>query len=144
MWPDLGKPTFWVQTNFWENSIKNLYESSFFLHTWIKQLLNLLDVKFHTKSLFSWEIWMIISDWPMCLKGRFSKIRSHIIIVGGNKASHHLTRWWVNQKLYNKNQSAEISIRGQDILIEQSPNYCNRTFSRNIKVGICLNLSSPT
>ena len=46
---------------------------------WIKQLLNLLAMKFHTKSFFSLEeMWMIISDWPLCPKGRFSKIWSHL------------------------------------------------------------------
>ena len=33
--------------------ISNIYLSNFIqLHNWIKQLLNILDVKFHTKSLF--------------------------------------------------------------------------------------------
>jgi len=54
MWPDLGKPTFWAQANLWENSIKNFYnvlKLSLF-HIWIKQLLHLLALKFHTKSFF--------------------------------------------------------------------------------------------
>ena len=46
---DLGKPTFWAQANFRQNSIENHH---IFLHIWIKQLLNLFAVKFHTKSFF--------------------------------------------------------------------------------------------
>jgi len=46
-----GKPTFWAQANFWENPIKDLY-IFFKINIWIKQLLNLLAMKFHTKSFF--------------------------------------------------------------------------------------------
>jgi len=43
-----------LQANLRQNSIENLYDffNQVFLHIWIKQLLNLLAVKFHTKSFF--------------------------------------------------------------------------------------------
>jgi len=46
---------FWAQANFCKNSIENLYigyKINFFMHIWVKQLLNLLAMKFHTKSFF--------------------------------------------------------------------------------------------
>ena len=54
MWQDLGKPTFWAQANFRQNSTENFYvfKLSFFLDIWIKQLLNLITTKFLSKSFF--------------------------------------------------------------------------------------------
>jgi len=59
-----------------------------FLHIWIKQLLNFLAVKFYTHSK---EILKIISNQKMCPKGRFSKIRSHILYL----ILSHVPEWAV-------------------------------------------------
>jgi len=64
-------PTFWAHANFQLKSKKSFKLN--FLDISIKQLLNLLVVKFYTRGSF---FQMIISDRPICQKGRFSDIRS--------------------------------------------------------------------
>ena len=82
LWPYFGKSTFLTQASFCKNRVENFYNffKIIFLYIWIKQPLNLLAMKFHTKSFFLGDIygWLHQADQVLKRGIKFSKIQSHL------------------------------------------------------------------
>jgi len=80
LWPDLGK-TYLLATSKLLTKVSWKSNNLVFWNIWVKQLLNFLAVKFHTKSCFllgDMDDYIRLTNYP---KGRFSKIWSHLSVV---------------------------------------------------------------